>query len=199
MKKAVVLLFFAFSLAGSSQVQISNGVQIGNQGGSSAPHAPVNSIQIAASGLISLNSDPLILIDPVGHTINVGTLGNHVTIGAVGTSTNWTFDTTTPATAAASLGIVPPIANIQTTVGTTAIAANTCTSGFTATMTGVLTTSVFAFTPTTDTSGVTGWGATGGLVITAWPTANTLNYKVCNQTTASITPSGSVIFNVGAR
>jgi hypothetical protein len=91
------------------------------------------------------------------------------------------------------------IANVTTTVGTTAIAANTCTTATTVTMTGVTTAMVFAFTPTTDVSGVTGWGSTGGLTIIPWPTTNTLNYKVCNQTAASITPSASVTFNVGAR
>jgi hypothetical protein len=91
------------------------------------------------------------------------------------------------------------IANTTATVGTTTINANTCTSTTTVTMTGVATSSVFDFTPTTDTSGVTGWGSTGGLVIVAWPTANTLNYKVCNQTTSNITPGASVTFNVGAR
>jgi hypothetical protein len=67
------------------------------------------------------------------------------------------------------------------------------------TMTGVATTSVFSFTPNADVSGVTGWGTTGGLTIVPWPTTNTLNYKVCNQTASSITPSASVTFNVGAR
>jgi hypothetical protein len=37
------------------------------------------------------------------------------------------------------------------------------------------------------------------LTIVPWPTTNTLNYRVCNQTAASITPSASVVFNVGAR
>jgi len=91
------------------------------------------------------------------------------------------------------------IANTTATVGTTAVAANTCTSATTVTMTGVATTSVFIFTPNADVSAVTGWGANGGLTVVAWPTANTLNYKVCNQTASSITPGASVTFNVGAR
>lgn len=82
------------------------------------------------------------------------------------------------------------------TIGTTAIGANSCATAATLTMTGVTTSSTFDFTPTADTSSVTGWGSTGGLVLVPWPTANTLNYKVCNQTTASITPSASVTFNV---
>jgi len=91
------------------------------------------------------------------------------------------------------------IANATFTVGTTAIGANSCSSSSTVPMTGVATTSVFMISPNADVSGTTGWGSTGGLVIDAWPTANTLNYKVCNQTSSSITPSASVTFNVGAR
>jgi hypothetical protein len=91
------------------------------------------------------------------------------------------------------------IALATTTVGVTAIAANTCTTATTVTMTGVATTSTFAITPNVDVSTTTGWGSSGGLVIDAWPTANTLNYKVCNQTAASITPGASVTFNVSAR
>jgi hypothetical protein len=91
------------------------------------------------------------------------------------------------------------IQNSTFTVGTGTITANTCTSSSTVTMNGVLSTSAFFVSPDADVSGVTGWGANGGLVIDAWPTTNTLNYKVCNQTAGSITPSSSVTFNVGAR
>lgn len=91
------------------------------------------------------------------------------------------------------------VGNTTTSVGTTTINANTCTAATTVTMTGVVTTSTFAFSPNADITGVTGWGSTGGLTIVAWPTANTLNYKVCNQTGSNITPSSSVTFNVSAK
>lgn len=91
------------------------------------------------------------------------------------------------------------IANTTTTVGTTAIGANACTSTTTVTMTGTATTTTFSFSPNADLSGTTGWGSSGGLTIDAWPTTNTLNYKVCNQTSASITPGASVTFNVSAK
>jgi hypothetical protein len=66
---------------------------------------PSGAIQIANGGVNGLTCDPTILINTTNHTINVGTLpASHVTIGAVGTPTTWTFDTTTPATALASLG-----------------------------------------------------------------------------------------------
>jgi hypothetical protein len=97
------------------------------------------------------------------------------------------------------LGNVTNIANTTITIGTTLISANTCTSNSTATMTGVASTSTFNFTANASVTGVTGWGSTGGLVIAAYPTSNTLNYSVCNQTASSITPSASVTFNVSAR
>jgi hypothetical protein len=37
------------------------------------------------------------------------------------------------------------------------------------------------------------------LFFDAWPSANTLNYKVCNNSGASITPGSSTTWNVGAR
>jgi hypothetical protein len=93
------------------------------------------------------------------------------------------------------------IADVQTTVAnSTVVPANSCsTSATTVVMYGVTGNSAFAFTPTADTSGITGWGGSGGLTIDAWPTTNTLNYKVCNQTSSSITTSAAVTFNVSAR
>jgi hypothetical protein len=91
------------------------------------------------------------------------------------------------------------IANATTTVGTTLISANTCTGSTTVSMPGVLTTSAFNFTPNADVSGVTGWGSSGGLLVDAWPTSGTLNYKVCNSTGSNITPGSSVTFNVSAK
>lgn len=62
-------------------------------------------IQAASSSGTNLTCDPTITINTASHTINVGTLTpSHVTIGALGTPTSWTFDTSTPATALASIG-----------------------------------------------------------------------------------------------
>ena len=92
------------------------------------------------------------------------------------------------------------IANIQITTGTTAVPANTCTTNTPTTMTGLLTTSsIIPPAPTTSTAAVTGWGAVGGLSFTYYPTANTFNWSVCNTTATSITPGGSLTWNVGAR
>lgn len=68
------------------------------------PCATANAIQSANSAVNALTCDPTITINTTSHTVNIGTLGaNHVIIGALGTPTLWTFDTTSPATALASL------------------------------------------------------------------------------------------------
>lgn len=89
------------------------------------------------------------------------------------------------------------IANVQITLPTTAIAANSCTTPATVSMPGLKTTSALMTAFASNPNSVTGWGLGGGLVLTAWPTANTLNWSVCNQTGASITP-GAMTLNVGA-
>jgi hypothetical protein len=91
------------------------------------------------------------------------------------------------------------IGNASTTVTSAAFGANSCSaSATTVAMYGVNGSTTFTFSPTTDSSALTGWGANGGLTIDAWPSSNTLNYKVCNQTTSSIT-SSTITFNVSAR
>lgn len=82
-----------------------------------------------------------------------------------------------------------------TALGTTAIAANTCATTVTATATGVATTNAVVWTPNADISGVTGYGvaSTDGLRIYVFPTANTVNLRVCNGTSASITPGAATL------
>lgn len=101
-------------------------------------------------------------------------------------------------TTATGCGSGSNIANVAIALPTTAIAANTCTAAATVTMSGLLTTSTFTTAFATDPSAVVGWGANGGLAFEPWPTANTLNYKVCNQSPASVTP-GALSLNVGAK
>ena len=48
-------------------------------------------------------------------------------------------------------------------------------------------------TPTGDWSGLTGYGSNAGLLLTVWPTVNTVNIKICNPTAASITPGAAIL------
>lgn len=106
--------------------------------------------------------------------------------------------TATSPTAATWQNPASGIANVQIVLPVTALAANTCSSVITTTMTGVTTTSTFTSSFASDASGVTGYGSSGGLSIVMWPTANTNNLKLCNPTASSITP-GAMTINVGVR
>lgn len=79
--------------------------------------------------------------------------------------------------------------------GTAALSTSSVGSGgcniTTVSATGVLTSSKIVATPNVDPTGVTGYGpsASGSLYVQAWPTANNVNFKVCNNTGSPITPS----------
>lgn len=141
-------------------------------------------------------SDQYFLQDVVGTGANPNTALTF-SHGTGGTGTHSVSFGSLPVTIA-TLNGVAQVANITVTLPTAAIAANTCTAAATATMTGVTTASTFTTAFATSPIAVTGWGANGGLVFETWPTANTLNWSVCNQTAASITP-GAMTLNVGAK
>ncbi|HTF62312.1 MAG TPA: hypothetical protein VK638_06320 [Edaphobacter sp.] len=119
------------------------------------------------------------------------------TSGANITALNGT-NISTGTVAAARLPGTLAITNVAVVMPVTLLTANTCSSAATATMTGVTTASTFTTAFATDPNGVTGWGGNGGLNFVAWPTANTLNWRVCNVTGTSITPAAMTL-NVGAR
>lgn len=162
-------------------------------------YPPAYSIQVANAGVNGLLSDPYIKVDTAAHTINVGVLPiNHLSIGAMGTPTSWVLDTTTPATALASLGQMP-YAQINGPNGSTAclvwngaspslITTGTCPSSLTttgttgaATLTGaVLNIPVYqgALTLTTSGSGA------------ATLVANTLNIPTPTAVTRTCNSNG---------
>lgn len=90
------------------------------------------------------------------------------------------------------------IANVQVTLPTTSIAANSCTTAAAVTMTGVTLGSTFTTAFSSNPLATLGWGSQGGLVFEVWPTANTANWSVCNQTNAAIVPGG-MILNLGVK
>jgi hypothetical protein len=85
-------------------------------------------------------------------------------------------------------------------LGTGAIASGTCATVVTTAATGTATTDVVEWGFNTRISQVTGYSgaATGSLRIDAYPTANNVNFEVCNQTASSITP-GAVTLNWSIR
>lgn len=88
------------------------------------------------------------------------------------------------------------IANGTAALGTSAISSATCATVVTASAPGVLTTDTIQFTPNASIKAVTGYApsTSGGLSITAYPTADNVNFDVCNWSSGSITP-GAVTLN----
>lgn len=84
----------------------------------------------------------------------------------------------------------------STALGTGAITSATCASAVTATATGVLTTDTVTASFNGDPTAVTGYvpATAGMLTIFAYPTAGNVNFKVCNNTSSSITP-GAITLN----
>lgn len=93
-------------------------------------------------------------------------------------------------------GFTQTIASGSTAMGTGAIASGACATTVTATATGTLTTDVLTASFNGDPTGVTGYvpSTSGMLTIFVFPTANTANFRVCNNTSASITP-GAITLN----
>lgn len=96
----------------------------------------------------------------------------------------------------ASTGLAAEIASGATALGTSAISSAACATVVTATATGTATTDAPIATFNSDPTAVTGYipSTSGGLTIFVYPTVNAVNFKVCNFTSASITP-GAVTLN----
>jgi hypothetical protein len=112
-----------------------------------------------------------------GHVaVFVGTTGGILSDGGVGTLT---------------------IASGSSALGTSGISATTCATVVTGVATGTLSTDTIIWTPNASLKAVTGYvPASGGpkLTITSYPTADTVNFDVCNWTSGTVTP-GAVTLN----
>lgn len=88
------------------------------------------------------------------------------------------------------------IASGTSALDTSAISSGACATVVTTSATGTLTTDAFSAVFNADPSGVTGYAPTvnGMLTILAYPTANNVNFKSCNNTNSSITP-GAITLN----
>lgn len=95
-----------------------------------------------------------------------------------------------------SIPKVNRIASGTVSLGTAAISSGTCATVVQAAAVGTLTTDVPDWIFNADPTGITGYmpSTSGMLTIIAYPTANNVNFKVCNNTSASITP-GAVTLN----
>lgn len=88
------------------------------------------------------------------------------------------------------------IANGTAALGTSLITSGACASVVTISASGVATTDNIMADFNTDPTGVTGYAPTAGGILTIfkYPTANNVNFKVCNNSASSITP-GAITLN----
>jgi hypothetical protein len=120
---------------------------------------------------------------PIG---NVGSAGLSGTAPIVVAATGATSCPTCTAT----------IANGTSALGTGAISSGTCATVVTTSAIGTAATDNIMADFNADPTGVTGYipSANGILTIIKYPTTNNVNFKVCNNTAASITP-GAITLN----
>jgi len=93
-------------------------------------------------------------------------------------------------------GLTTTVASGTSALGTGAITSASCATVVTTAATNTATTDVISWGFNGDPTGVTGYTpvTTGALTIFAYPSANNVNFKVCNLTSASITP-GAITLN----
>lgn len=83
------------------------------------------------------------------------------------------------------------VASGTSALGTSLITSGACATVVTTSATGTLTTDVISWTPNGSIKAVTGYApsTSGGLSIAGYPSADNVNWDVCNWTSSSITPS----------
>jgi hypothetical protein len=81
------------------------------------------------------------------------------------------------------------------TLGTSAIASGACATVVTVSATGVSSTSAVMASFNADPTSTTGYQPTqnGMLSVVSYPTANAVNFKICNNTGASVTPGATTL------
>jgi hypothetical protein len=117
--------------------------------------------------------------------------------GALATTTPGTGVATASAnTLSAAGGLTTTIASGTSALGTSAISSAACATVVTTAATNTATTDVVLASFNGDPTGVTGYvpATTGMLTIIPYPTSGNVNFKVCNNTSGSITP-GAITLN----
>lgn len=142
----------------------------------------------AAPKCIGINSDGANYKLDLTGPYTVGTLG------AVNAGTG--VATAAALNLSAAGGLTTTVASGTSALGTSAISSATCATVVTTSATNTATTDVVLAGFNGDPTAVTGYVplTTGMLTIIGYPTANNVNFKVCNNTGSSITP-GAITLN----
>lgn len=149
------------------------------------------------SGAPVLATSPT-LITPALGTPSSATLTNAtgLPIGSGVSGLGTGVATAAGANLSAAGGLASTIASGTAALGTGAISSATCATVVTVAAANVATTDVIMDSFNGDPTAVTGYApvTTGMLTIIEYPTSGNVNFKVCNQTSASITP-GAITLN----
>ena len=181
--------------AGAAITGLSCGVGTTIQGAASADPtctaSPTLGVQNGSSGASTLTLSGASAGNGTGTLVlnNTGTTPAASTIKPAGTSATITMPSVT--------GTLPIIIGSGTAaMGTSAILSGTCASVVTVSSSNVATTDTIKYTPNVDPTGVSGYGpaSSGSLYIWAYPTSGNVNFKVCNNTSGTITP-GALTLN----
>lgn len=138
----------------------------------------------SAPKCISINSDGAnYVLDGTGPNAPPPTLGTGVATALANTLSS-------------ASGLTSTIASGTSALGTGAISSATCATVVTTAGTGIATTDVVTASFNGDPTAVTGYVplTAGMLTIIAYPTSGNVNFKVCNNTSGSITP-GAITLN----
>lgn len=151
---------------------------------------PTANIAVALANQTSING-----LNITGSTGTL-TVTNGKTAAFSNTITFAGTDSTTMTFPSTSATITRTVASGTLALATGAISSAACTSAQTASATGTLTTDVVTASFNGDPTAVTGYVplTTGMLTIIVYPTADTFNAKVCNNTNSSVTP-GAITLN----
>ncbi len=183
---------------GAANIPADSGLVAANQVNASSPGAGVahfaGSTQTVTSSAV-VNADITSLdaatkLTGIAPSANGGTGNGFTKFSGPGTSEK----TFTLPNSSSTLTIT--VASGAKALATSAISSAACTSAQTDTATGTLTTDTIMADFNGDPTGVTGFVplTAGMLTIIKYPTADTVNFKVCNNTSSSITP-GAITLN----
>ncbi len=159
------------------------GTLAGSRGGTGVNNGS-NTITVAGNFNVTTNGGSIAYL-AASKTLSVSN-----SVGLIGTDgASYTFPST-------SSTIPKVVASGAKTLSTTAISSAACSSAQTDTATGTLTTDAITANFNGDPTAITGYVplTSGMLSIIVYPTADTVNFKVCNNTVATITP-GAVTLN----
>lgn len=168
---------------------------------SSAATATATGLTTADVILASFNGDPTGVTGFTPSTTGSLYIAAYPTADTINfKSCNSTTSTITPGAITlnwiAIRSAITVVASGTKALATSSITSATCTSAQTSSATGTLTTDIILVSFNGDPVAVTGYApvTTGALSIIPYPTADTVNFKICNSTTSSVTP-GAITLN----